>query len=86
MAKLEILARGTIVVALSSGRAERAKAVAAEHGVPAAYTHFEEMLDREKPDLVRIATPPKFLRARFRVHRRIHPPIRRSGGVGPGIY
>ena len=50
----------TTVVALSSGRAERAEAVAAEHGVPAAYTDFEEMLDREKPDLVSIATPPKF--------------------------
>ena len=47
----------TTVVAVSSGRAERAKLVAAEHGIPAAYTDFEEMLDQEKPDLVSIATP-----------------------------
>ena len=50
----------TTVVALSSARAEHAQTVAAEHGVGAAYTDFEEMLDREKPDLVSIATPPKF--------------------------
>ena len=48
----------TQVVALSSGRAERAAAVAAEHGVGAAYTDFEEMLDSERPDLVSITTPP----------------------------
>lgn len=48
----------TQVVALASGRAERARAVAAEHGIPAAYTDFEEMLDREKPDLVSVVTPP----------------------------
>ncbi len=47
----------TTVVAVSSGRAERAKSVAAEHGIPAAYTNFKEMLDQEKPDLVSIATP-----------------------------
>ena len=50
----------TTVVALSSGRAERAKLVAGEHGIPAAYTDFEEMLDQEKPDLVSIATPTSF--------------------------
>ncbi len=48
----------TQVVALSSGRAERAGAVAAEHGIGAAYTDFEEMLDSERPDLVSITTPP----------------------------
>jgi predicted dehydrogenase len=48
----------TTVVALSSGRLERARTVAAEHDIPGAYTNFEEMLDREKPDLVSIVTPP----------------------------
>ena len=50
----------TQVVALSSAREDRAAAVAAEHGVPTSYTDFEQMLDREKPDMVSIVTPPAF--------------------------
>ena len=49
----------TQVVAVSSGRAERARQSAKEHGIPACYIDFEEMLDTEKPDLVSIATPPE---------------------------
>lgn len=48
----------TQVVAVSSGRAERAAKTAKDLGIPAHYTDFEEMLDKEKPDLVSIATPP----------------------------
>jgi predicted dehydrogenase len=48
----------TRVVAVASGRAERARQAAAEHGIPAHYTNFEEMLDKEKPDIVSITTPP----------------------------
>lgn len=43
---------------MSSGRAERAGKTAKEHGIPAHYTDFEEMLDKEKPDIVSIVTPP----------------------------
>jgi predicted dehydrogenase len=50
----------TEVVAVSSGRAERAEKIAKEQGIPAHYTDFEEMLDKEKPDLVSIVTPPEF--------------------------
>ncbi len=35
----------------------RARAAADKFGVPAAYEDYEEMLDKEKPDLVTIATP-----------------------------
>ncbi len=49
---------GTEVVAVSSGRKERAEAVAAEHHIPSAYTDFEQMLDEAKPDIFSIATPP----------------------------
>jgi predicted dehydrogenase len=45
-------------VAVCSGRAERAEKVAREQGIPSYYTNFEEMLDREKPDIVSIVTPP----------------------------
>lgn len=45
-------------MAVSSGRAERAEKTAREQGIPAHYTNFEEMLDKAKPDLVSIATPP----------------------------
>lgn len=43
---------------MSSGRAERAEKIAKERGIPAHFTHFEEMLDKAKPDIVSIATPP----------------------------
>jgi predicted dehydrogenase len=48
----------TQVVAVSSGKAERAEASARQHGIPGHYTNIEEMLDKEKPDLLSIATPP----------------------------
>jgi predicted dehydrogenase len=48
----------TTVVAVSSGRLERAQKTALENGIPAYYTDFEEMLEREKPDIVSIVTPP----------------------------
>src|SRR5262245_2393300 len=50
----------TRVVAVSSGHAERAEKTAKENGIPAHYTNFEEMLDKEKPDVVSIVTPPIF--------------------------
>src|SRR5215471_6100556 len=48
----------TRVVAVSSGRAERAANAASNYEIPASYTNFEEMLDKEKPDIVSIVTPP----------------------------
>ena len=48
----------TQVVAVSSGRRERAEKAARDRGIPAFYTDFEEMLDKEKPDIVSIVTPP----------------------------
>ena len=48
----------TQVIAVSSGRAERAEKTAKDFGISGHYTNFEEMLDKEKPDLVSIATPP----------------------------
>src|ERR1051326_8828847 len=50
----------TQVVAVSSGRLERAASTARTHGIPAHYTNFEEMLDKEKPHIVSIVTPPGF--------------------------
>jgi predicted dehydrogenase len=50
----------TRVVAVSSGHAERAEKTAKENGIPGHYTNFEEMLDKEKPDIVSIVTPPIF--------------------------
>ena len=48
----------TQVVAVSSGRRERAEKTARDFGVAGHYTDFEEMLEKEKPDLVSIVTPP----------------------------
>jgi predicted dehydrogenase len=48
----------TEVVAVSSGRAARAERTARQHAIPKHYTDFEEMLDKERPDLFSIATPP----------------------------
>ncbi len=61
-------------MAVSSGRPERAEQVALEHGIGAHYTDFEEMLDRSKPDLVSIATPPDqhFPMTMAALRRRIH--------------
>jgi len=47
----------TRVVAVSSGRADRAAQTAKAYTIPAFYIDFEEMLDREKPDVVSIVTP-----------------------------
>ena len=49
----------TEVVSVSSGRLERAAKAAQDYSIPTYYTDFEEMLDREKPDVVSIVTPPK---------------------------
>src|SRR5205823_6082281 len=50
----------TQVVAVSSGRIERAASAAKQYGIPAHYSDFEEMLDKTKPDIVSIVTPPTF--------------------------
>lgn len=62
------------MVAVSSGRAERAEKIAKEQGIRAHYTDFEEMLDKEKPDLVSIVTPPEqhFPMTMAALNRRIH--------------
>src|SRR5579884_1842261 len=64
----------TRVVAVSSGRAERAESSARNYGIPAHYTNFEEMLDKEKPDIVSIVTPPTlhFPMTMAALSRRIH--------------
>ncbi|MBM2810028.1 MAG: Gfo/Idh/MocA family oxidoreductase [Chloroflexi bacterium] len=49
---------GAEVVAVVSGRLERAVAAAAEHGVADAFDDYRAMLDAVKPDLVAITTPP----------------------------
>lgn len=61
-------------MAVSSGRLERAEQVAREHDIGAHYTDFEEMLDKSKPDLVSIATPPDhhFPMTMAALRRRIH--------------
>ncbi|GAA4071756.1 Gfo/Idh/MocA family protein [Nonomuraea soli] len=50
------------VVAAVDVDADRVKAFAAEHSIPAAYTSLTEMLEAERPDLVHLCTPP-FLHA-----------------------
>jgi predicted dehydrogenase len=64
----------TNVVAVSSARVERAQQTAIENGIPAYYTDFEEMLDREKPDIVSIVTPPAqhFPMVMSALDRRVH--------------
>jgi predicted dehydrogenase len=47
------------VVALCARHIENARARAAEFGVPSAYGDVAEMLDRERPDVLDIATPPE---------------------------
>ena len=53
---------------------ERAEKAAKDHGIPGHYINFEEMLDKEKPDLVSIVTPPEFHcpMAMAALDRRIH--------------
>jgi predicted dehydrogenase len=43
------------VVALCSGRKERAEAAAREHGIPQAYTDYREMLDKADLNLMSCA-------------------------------
>src|SRR5262245_37608614 len=49
---------GAELVAITSGRLERAQAVAQEHGIPQAFDDYREMLDKANLDLVSIVTPP----------------------------
>ncbi len=49
---------GVQIVAICSGRRENAERTAQEHGIPAAYDDYREMLERESLDLVAIVTPP----------------------------
>jgi predicted dehydrogenase len=46
------------VIAITSGRAERAKAVAAEHGIPHSFDDYREMLRSVDLDLVSVVAPP----------------------------
>jgi predicted dehydrogenase len=61
-AQLHLAAHGATpsadVVAICSRTRSTAEAVAAKHGVPSVYTSFDEMADREQPDVISIATPP----------------------------
>lgn len=51
------LAPGAEVVAICSGRRERAEAAAQAHGIPMAFDDYRAMLDRARLDLVCVATP-----------------------------
>ncbi len=48
---------GFDLVAIAGARPERTREVAAELGVPGAYGDWRELIAKEKPDLVSIATP-----------------------------
>jgi predicted dehydrogenase len=52
------LVPGIEVVAVASGRLERAQAVASQHGIPHAFDDYRHMLDNVDVDLVSIVTPP----------------------------
>lgn len=62
------------VVALCARHVEHARARAAEFGVAAAYGDVAEMLDRERPDVLDIATPPDAhaQQARMAADRGVH--------------
>src|SRR3712207_6113047 len=51
------LTPGAEVVALTSGRRERAEAAAREHNIPHAFDDYREMLDKVELDLVAVVTP-----------------------------
>ncbi len=51
-------AAGCEVVALCQRNEEAARTIAADHGVPMVFARWEEMLERARPDIVSIATPP----------------------------
>ncbi|HEY0582910.1 MAG TPA: Gfo/Idh/MocA family oxidoreductase, partial [Chloroflexota bacterium] len=46
------LVPGIEVVAVASGRLERAQAVASQHGIPHAFDEYRHMLDQVEVDLV----------------------------------
>ncbi len=48
---------GFELVAIAGGDAERTRRVAGELGIPGAYADWRELLARERPDVVAIATP-----------------------------
>ena len=48
----------TNLVAVCSRGAERAEAARTRHGVPTAYTDYRQLIDRERPDIVSVATRP----------------------------
>jgi predicted dehydrogenase len=48
---------GFELVAIAGSDAERTRTVAAELGIPGAYADWRELLDKERPDVVTIATP-----------------------------
>jgi predicted dehydrogenase len=48
----------TSLVAVCSRRAERAEAARVRHGAPAAYASYRELIDRERPDILSVATRP----------------------------
>jgi predicted dehydrogenase len=50
---------GVEVVAISARRLESAQARAEEFRIPSAYADVTEMLDKERPDVLDIATPPE---------------------------
>src|SRR5947209_2517305 len=58
MQALEELKERVEVVAAVDVLRERVEAVSREHAIPRFYTDASEMLEREHPDLVQIATPP----------------------------
>lgn len=53
----EMKGRAEVVAAVDVLR-ERVEAFSAKYGIPRSYTDAGEMLERERPDLVHIATPP----------------------------
>ena len=52
-------AAGAECVAICDINEEQARLVASQYGIAKAYTDIGEMLDRERPDIVDICTPPK---------------------------
>lgn len=51
-------AAGCEVVAVCQRNEAAARAIATNHGVPGVFARWEEMLERARPDIVAIATPP----------------------------
>ncbi|MCA1597145.1 MAG: Gfo/Idh/MocA family oxidoreductase, partial [Chloroflexi bacterium] len=49
----------TELVAVCDVDEEKARSIASKFGVPRYYTSIDELLEREKPDLVDVCTPPR---------------------------